>query len=73
MAIVKLDMTEFNDVIDVLHQRGVEFAISIEPDGAFLYGTQDLVEQVDDILWARRVMPFVCSQAADMAYSMPKI
>lgn len=55
-AVIQLNITEISDVVDVLSQRGIEFAYSIEPDGAFVYGTDDLVEQVDDILWAASVV-----------------
>ena len=69
---MQLNITEISDVVDILQERGVEYAISIEPDCAFVYGSEDIAEQVDDILWARQVMPVVCPKVPDMAYSMPK-
>ena len=38
-VVFPLDMTESSDVVDALQERGVEFAYSIETDGAFLYGS----------------------------------
>jgi len=56
MAVIELQHSEISDVVGVLQERGVEFAYSIEKDSAFLYGSEDLVDKVGDILWAADVV-----------------
>ena len=56
MAVIQVDMTELSDVVDVLQERGLEVCYSVESDAAFLYGSEDMVDQVDDIVWARDVI-----------------
>lgn len=73
MEAIRLRENEFGDVLDVLSQRGVELVYSVESEGVFVYGSDDVVEQIEDILWARQVMPFVYSKAANMRYVMPEI
>lgn len=56
MAVIELDTAELSDVVDVLQDRGIQYAISQEPGVAFLYGSEDVIQQADDILWARDVV-----------------
>jgi len=66
MAVIELDITELSDVVDVLQDRGIEYAISYEPGVAYLYGTDDTIQQIRDILWASQVVDewdMVCGDA----------
>ncbi len=56
MAIIQVDMTELSDVVDVLQNRGIQYTISYEPGVAFLYGSENVIQQVRDILWASQVL-----------------
>lgn len=56
MVVIQVDMTELSDVVDILQERGVEYAISYEPGVAYLYGSDDIIQQIQDILWARDVI-----------------
>lgn len=56
MAVIQLDTVELSDVLSVLQDLGIEYAISIESDGAFVYGTDDTIQQIDDLLWAAQVV-----------------
>ncbi len=56
MAIIGLQQHEISDVVQVLQNRGIQFACSIESDGAYVYGTDDTIQQVRNILWAAQVL-----------------
>lgn len=65
------NVSEFNDVLDVLQERGLEYAISYESDGVFVYGTADTIQQIQNVLWAiQMVQESGFQQEAGVSYAI---
>jgi hypothetical protein len=46
MKVMKLRENEFRDILDVVSQKGIELCYTVEPDGVYIYGSEDVIQEV---------------------------
>ena len=83
MEYLVLNAGQWEDVQAVLRERELEVYFSKEPDGIHVYGPEDILQEIENILWSIQVLdglsavfdgvavPYRGEKWQDIEYSMP--